>query len=331
MPTPLQLLTDGRERIFWAYLLAAALIALVLTLLRREPIGAARLKAYFWSADARLDLRYFLVNWLIKGLLIAPLLLSAQSVALWTLEQLNTIAEPPFLPWRYRHIVLAYTVALFVAGDLSRYWLHRWMHHNRWLWAFHKVHHSAEALNPLTFYRLHPLENGLFALRHALVAGLITGGFIFGFGARLDLYTIFGSNLFVVALSAFTSNLRHSHIHLGYGRWLEHLLISPAQHQIHHDPRHLQRNFGSVLALWDWLFGTLRHPHEVAGAPRCGLGAGSWPRDGGVIKLLLHPFVEIHATIQRKRTADLADGRRSEPSKICTHPRNLRLKTGEQP
>ena len=67
MQTPFQSLLDGRERIFWGYLLASLLIALVLALHQREAISPARLKAYFWSADARLDLRYFLVNWLIKN------------------------------------------------------------------------------------------------------------------------------------------------------------------------------------------------------------------------------------------------------------------------
>jgi len=297
--TPFQSLLDGRERIFWGYLLVSLLIALVLALRQREEISPARLKAYFWGADAQLDLRYFLVNWLIKSLWIAPAILSAQSLALWTLDWLNAIAEPLFLPWGYRYIVLAYTLTLFVAGDFSRYGLHRLMHRNRWLWAFHKVHHSAEALNPLTFYRLHPLENALFALRHAVVAGIVTGGFIHCFGARLGLYTIFGSNLFIVCLSAFTSNLRHSHIRLRYGHWLEHLLISPAQHQIHHDHRHTQSNFGSSLALWDWLFGTLKHTRDVAQIHRYGLGRGGRRHYDGVMKILIHPFLEIHASIRR--------------------------------
>jgi sterol desaturase/sphingolipid hydroxylase (fatty acid hydroxylase superfamily) len=53
--------------------------------------------------------------------------------------------------------------------------------------------------------------------------------------------------------------LQHSHVWLSYGPILEHLLISPAQHQIHHSrlDAHHGRNFGTTLALWDWLFGTL--------------------------------------------------------------------------
>ncbi|MCB1752159.1 MAG: sterol desaturase family protein [Gammaproteobacteria bacterium] len=306
MVTPFDSLFDGRERIFWLYLLTSLSIALLL-LLRpdtggRRLLSLAGLKSYWWSADARLDYRYFLINWLIKTLLIAPLIVSAQSIALWTLNILGATAEPLFLQWYYRDIVFAYTLTLFLVGDFSRYWLHRAMHRCDWLWAFHKVHHSAEALNPLTFYRVHPLENLLFALRHALVAGAVTGVFIFCFGAQLDLYSIFGSNLFVVCLSAFTSNLRHSHVRLGYGRWLETLLISPAQHQVHHTPGHTRHNYGSVLALWDWLFGSLRRSHQVGPDQPFGLGEGQRLHYDGVRKLLTRPFFEIQANRRRVRS-----------------------------
>ena len=59
------------------------------------------------------------------------------------------------------------------------------------------------------------------------------------------------------------ANLRHSHVWITYGRIMERLLISPAQHQIHHSKNkvHFDRNFGVVLAIWDGMFGTL----ELAG------------------------------------------------------------------
>ncbi len=301
MQTPFHLFIDGNERVFWVYLASSLVIALLLTWFQGEAASKTRWKRYFWNQDTRLDFVYFFFNWLVRTVLIAPVILSAQTVAVWTLDALQLIADPLFLPWRYRHIVLAYTVALFLAGDLSRYWLHRLMHRNRWLWLFHKVHHSATALNPLTFYRLHPVESLLFALRHALVAGGITGLFIFYFGARLDIYTIFGSNLLMVCLFEFTSNLRHSHIRLSYGFWLEHVVISPLQHQIHHDRRHLQTNFGSALALWDWLFGTLRLPKHVPATHDYGLGEQANRQYRSVVALVVQPFIEFNATLWRDR------------------------------
>jgi predicted lipoprotein len=55
------------------------------------------------------------------------------------------------------------------------------------------------------------------------------------------------------------ANLRHSHVWLSYGPRMERILLSPAQHQVHHsvDPRHYDRNYGTILSLWDWLGGSL--------------------------------------------------------------------------
>ena len=61
------------------------------------------------------------------------------------------------------------------------------------------------------------------------------------------------------------SNLRHSHIGIRYWPWLEYILISPAQHQLHHsiDISHHDKNFGAALAIWDYIFGSLHHSEEI--------------------------------------------------------------------
>ena len=43
-------------------------------------------------------------------------------------------------------------------------------------------------------------------------------------------------------------------------------LRQPAHHQVHHsaNPKHFNKNFGSCLALWDWMFGTLYVPGKNA-------------------------------------------------------------------
>src|SRR5205085_3769218 len=45
---------------------------------------------------------------------------------------------------------------VFVFADLAFYGYHRLMHRVPFLWAFHKVHHTATELYPLTAYRGHP-------------------------------------------------------------------------------------------------------------------------------------------------------------------------------
>jgi sterol desaturase/sphingolipid hydroxylase (fatty acid hydroxylase superfamily) len=58
--------------------------------------------------------------------------------------------------------------------------------------------------------------------------------------------------------------VRHTHMKLSYGPWLNSVLLCPHFHQLHHsiDPRHYDRNFGQVLSVWDRLFGTLLRPRE---------------------------------------------------------------------
>ncbi len=88
------------------------------------------------------------------------------------------------------------------------------------------------------------------------------------------------------------ANLRHSHVWLPYPSWLERVLISPAQHQLHHavDPQLHHSNYGSALAIWDLLSGTLR----LSGRrPRLafGLPAAQQNHARTVRSVLWHPLV----------------------------------------
>ena len=70
----------------------------------------------------------------------------------------------------------------------------------------------------------------------------------------------------VIIFSVLGANLRHSHSWIPYPRWVEGLIISPAQHQLHHaiTSDEQRSNYGSILAVWDRLFGSLL----VSGAGR---------------------------------------------------------------
>lgn len=284
-------LNDPSERLYWGYLLSSAGLALLLSLIqyRRLPRWSA-IKGWLLHRDTRLDVGYFFVIWALKALVIAPLMLSAQVVAMATYSLSVQWLTPIYRPIRYEWLVIAYTLSLFIFSDFTRYWLHRWLHSNRFLWSFHKVHHSPELLNPLSFYRVHPVENILFGVRYALSAGVITGVFMALFGARFNLYTIFGVNITIVVFSALGANLRHSPVRLSYGRCLEHIFISPAQHQIHHATKHMHHNYGGYLAIWDWLFGSLRCNHEVEKRLEIGLGRGQHDKYNSIIKMIIYPF-----------------------------------------
>jgi sterol desaturase/sphingolipid hydroxylase (fatty acid hydroxylase superfamily) len=73
---------------------------------------------------------------------------------------------------------------------------------------------------------------------------------------------VLGVNVLLFGWYLFGFHLRHSHVWLAYPAWLSHLLVSPAQHQIHHSsaPRHFDKNMGFIFAFWDLLGGTLYVP-----------------------------------------------------------------------
>ena len=102
------------------------------------------------------------------------------------------------------------------------------------------------------------------------------------------------------------ANLRHSHIWISYGRVVERVLISPAQHQLHHsiDPRDGNANFGAVLAIWDWLGGSLRLAEE--GPPKAFGVRDNLPTTHNLISIYFHSIggsmpLSLPAASQRTR------------------------------
>jgi len=288
------------KRLFLGYLGSALLIALVwlVGVRRQSPARAAAIifdRASWWSRSARADYAVMALNSAIM-LALSPRLLAQLGVSIVVFEWMHGVFHgrpgPPLaLPdWA---VAASFTFALFVMDDLSRYVVHRLLHRLPVLWAFHKVHHTAASLNPLTVYRTHPVEGVIYVLRSAVVHGACTGAFVFFFGDQVTLATVMGAAVFSVAFNALGANLRHSNVALGYWKPVERLFISPAQHQIHHSSaqRHVDRNFGAVLAVWDVLFRT--HAFSEPGAT---LVFGVKNEDGddaqSLFSIYTRPFVE---------------------------------------
>lgn len=155
------------------------------------------------------------------------------------------------------------TLLVALANDLTTYVTHRIGHEAAAFWPFHAVHHSAEVLTPLTVFRKHPVYNACNTLIHPFVAGPVIGVVMAAFGT-LDFLTILGINAVYAAFNFAGANLRHSHIWITFPRWLSYIFVSPAMHQIHHsiDPKHFNKNYGEIFALWDWMGGSLYIPRE---------------------------------------------------------------------
>lgn len=197
-----------------------------------------------------------------------------------------------------------YTIIVFVALDFAFFYSHYLTHKYPFLWAFHKVHHSAEELIPLTAFRFHPFDMVWMASFSILFASIASGLAQYLFYNSTEEYLLFGHNVIIALAYLTTHNLRHSHIWLHYPKWMSWLLISPAQHQIHHskNTEHFDKNFGYLLAPWDRWFGTLYTPEAKE---TFNVGISRMPEEGNrshrsLSSLFIGPCLDAWDVLKRK-------------------------------
>ncbi len=212
-------------------------------------------KKYWWNRSTKTDYKIYIFNSLIKVFILIPYLDFSFSIGLFTVQKLNQllILDSPLT--RTHWPILFFSISYFIFDDFLRFLHHYLMHKIPFLWHFHKTHHSAKILTPITLYRAHPVEIALATFRNSLSLGLATGVFVYLFHSQLTFFTLFGVHFMGFAFNFLGSNLRHSHIPISFGA-LEYIFISPYQHQIHHSVRseHFDSNFGVSLSIWDQIF-----------------------------------------------------------------------------
>lgn len=254
-------LLDPGMRTFYGYWVSTLLIILIWASLqwhqRQHRIKQWFTGHYWWNASTRQDYFWLFFNRIFFLTLGIAWFAFAIDVAQLTYKGLSLLGSPtePQATNNTLSLLVAYTVILFVLDDGSRFLLHKIMHKFKFLWRIHQVHHSATSLTPFTTYRLHPLESLLYQLRASLLHGLCAGVAFFTLGFQLSGLEIWGASIWVIFFNALGANLRHSNIPLQYGK-LEKVLISPAQHQLHHGLTTMKHNYGSFLAIWDQLAGS---------------------------------------------------------------------------
>lgn len=263
------------SQLYWLFLLSALGIAFILYWLRRHGEEDISLKG-FWGfcfprelyahPSARLDFKFFTVNTIVYGAFIVPLLFTSSAAAFGTASLLIALFGAPAAPLLPSGIWadVGLTAAAVIAADIAFFVSHYLQHRIPFLWEFHKIHHAAEVLHPLTLYRRHPVDAALDLTLMGGGAGVILGLSAFLFDETVEGVTILGTNSILFLFHLAGVHLRHSHIRLSYGPVLDRILISPTLHQIHHgcSPEHLDTNFGGIFSLWDWLAGTLYLPRE---------------------------------------------------------------------
>lgn len=164
-------------------------------------------------------------------------------------------------------------------GDFLYYWFHR-LQHTKWIWPQHSIHHSDEAMNASTSWRVHWLESPartLIALAPAIL-----------FSDPLETMPI------AYLILRFHGHFTHMNTRLRLG-FLTPVTVGPQMHRIHHSrlEEHRDRNFSGMFPLWDILFGTYHAP-KCDEFPATGIAEGSTAFFEG----MFHPFKEWLRMIQ---------------------------------
>lgn len=294
-------LFSPNKRIYWIYILSSIFIAFIyLNIYKREQKINFNIKLWLHKS-AVLDYKYFIISFFIKTILIVPLVISTKEISLYIYDLLlDNYGFIKITSFSYNQIIILFTLTLFIVSDFTRYWIHRLLHTIPYLWEFHKVHHSAKVLTPITFYRVHPIENILFGFRYALSIGIVTGVFIYLFGAIIGIVEILGVNIFLFLFALAGSNLRHSHIKIRYPNIIEKIIISPFAHQLHHSTKYYNKNFGGYLSIWDNLFGTMQVSKNILDKKEK-LQFGIETKDfQNISNLLFMPFIKISKKTKEK-------------------------------
>ena len=209
------------------------------------------------------DVGYFFFNIFVFGIVFGWALLSYQVLSNFVIDRLVSAfgaAQPTALPDVVARAAI--TAALFLAYELG-YWIDHYLSHRvPFLWEFHKVHHTASVLTPLTLFRVHPVDSVIHGNILAVVMGVTNGAMNYLFGKTTYQYAITDTNAILVLFVHAYVHLQHTHLWIPFRGVLGRILLSPAHHQVHNssNPVHFNKNLGSCLAVWDWLFGTLHIP-----------------------------------------------------------------------
>lgn len=183
------------------------------------------------------------------------------------------------IPWIVQFLVIMFAV------DLVQYWLHRTFHTVPFLWKFHAVHHSTDAMDWLASSRLHVIEQVITRACTFLPA------YVLGFSD----VPVFAYIIFIT----FHSTFIHANVRWDFGP-LRYLFVSPQFHHWHHaiEREAIDKNFAVHFPFLDLLFGTWYLPKE-------------WPTGYGIhdqvpkgwLRQLIYPFTPKSWTVAKKSDA----------------------------
>src|SRR5262245_886070 len=307
---------DPTQNHFILYLLTSVVIALLVYKVKYANGKSLSLRNFFrylapkeiyTHKSALIDYKFLIVNaYVYKFLLGWTVLLSSQLLSgrMASLLRMSFGKGPNWQPTMTSKIL--YTILIVMAFDLGSYISHYLRHRIPLLWQFHKVHHSAEVLTPITSFRNHPIDDLVQTLILTVFTGAMIGVFGYLYPSGVTEYTIINLGV-IIFFFHIINNLYHSHVWLSYGWKLNHVFISPCMHQIHHssEKRHFDCNFAQIFACWYYLGGTLYVPKDLEKL-KYGISNNEHVEFNSLWALYILPFKKVFALFKSQRAALLA-------------------------
>ena len=194
----------------------------------QTPIGTQPLFRPGWATD----LAHFAVSHLLVQVTVLLTLVPAAIFFAWAVHpalQRAMAAQPAVLQF----------VEIVLVADLSEYAVHRLFHTVPFLWRFHAVHHSSEALDWLASSRIHLVD--AMVTRALAFVPLYVLGFATG---PVYAYLVFVS---------FHAIFVHANVRFRFGI-LERIIGTPKFHHWHHATTPVDKNFAIHLPVIDRVF-----------------------------------------------------------------------------
>jgi lathosterol oxidase len=233
-----------------------------------ERMFALRTEQPIFRHGWRTDLVYFLVSAILIQWTTIATLKPAESLFAWTVNA-------QWRAWIGSQPVLLQIIEILLVTDFVQYWIHRAFHRIPWLWRFHSIHHSAEAMDWLAGSRLHIVD--------VLVTRSLTYVPLFALG-----FSEWSLVIYAILVSV-QATLIHANIRFLFGP-LRYFLVTPQFHHWHHSDQAeaIDKNFAVHLPVWDFLFGSYHLPGNRW--PQS-YGVTSDPPPEGYLRQLVSPFL----------------------------------------
>ena len=303
----LEWFNSPQQPTYWLYLVSTFLIAVLVYVVRDHRISGSSTGIFKYCFPARVywhrsflhDLFIYAINLLLFAFVLTYISITAEKLGSAVYSGLISHWGAVKSPVSGVTASTVYMLLVMLAVDLG-FFISHYLHHKvPLLWEFHKVHHTAPVLNPLTAFRRHPLDYFIESNIIAVLLGLVYGTVAWLSGDKLEMLSILGVNAGIFLFLMIGSHLQHSHIWISYGP-LNKIFVSPAMHHIHHSSAdiHRDKNMGSMFSFWDYLMGTRYIPQRQEQLT-LGLPPGEQNAMPNLVSLYWQPFVRVLGRLKR--------------------------------